>query len=202
MCLTYEDKLVYIKPMPETKDGVPLLPHEVHLLKRTLDKLEGEQGELSRLMGLAMSESSETWHDNAPADVVRDAANVLFERAKPYIRLLGSYALADYPEPGMLRLGSKITVAMDGDPFELILVGHAGLYEDHIFDIVEDEIDINSANPDEVIFMSPGAPLARALLASDGKSHVEYEVGNSTMQAVIHGIDNGFILKKPRQLEE
>lgn len=100
------------------KDGrSPMLPFERDILRLELARLGVEQGELGRLLGEAMDQSSETWHDNAPADAINHHSRVIANRAEKVIADLGSAVLLDYPDPSdrVATLGSIIGVVYPGE---------------------------------------------------------------------------------------
>jgi len=107
--------------------NTPLLPYEYDFLKEQLIKLGVEQKQLGKLLGQAMEQSSETWHDNAPADAVNHQSRVLSKKAEKVIEGLGTAAHVDYPRRGLgsITLGSVIGVVYSGetDPDYLLVAG-------------------------------------------------------------------------------
>src|SRR3954467_2351016 len=95
----------------------PILPFERDMLVAELEKLGIEQTDLGRLLAEAMDQSSETWHDNAPADAVNNQARLLTQRAEGLIRNLGSALLLNYPDPsdGIATIGSIVQVRYPGE---------------------------------------------------------------------------------------
>lgn len=116
----------------------PLLPHELKLLKRDYGRLAEIQREHSELLGEAMEQSSETFHDNAPAEAIQGEQEVLMRRVKPIAFMLRSHEIIPYPEEVQetVGLGSRVGISIDGNqPFQIDIVG----YRDA--DWADDEID-------------------------------------------------------------
>lgn len=94
-------------------DGLhPLLPFEESVLGGRLEEHTQSQRELSELFSQSMQQSSETWHDNAPADVIKNDARVLSERAGFITNALHYGRALPYPEDAEdhVTLGSLIGV--------------------------------------------------------------------------------------------
>jgi transcription elongation GreA/GreB family factor len=89
-----------------------MLPFEDRALRAELGRLGLAQGELSTLLGEAMGQSSETWHDNAPADAVNLQSKVVTGRAEQVIKYLQHGVLVAYPAPDetSITLGSVIGI--------------------------------------------------------------------------------------------
>jgi len=87
------------------------------MLLADLARLGVEQTELGVLLGEAMDQSSETWHDNAPVDAVNNQSRILARRAEGLISGLGSALLLDYPHPNdqAATIGSIVGVRYPGE---------------------------------------------------------------------------------------
>src|SRR5690606_8699834 len=79
-------------------------------------------------LGEAMSQSSETFHDNAPAESIRDEQEILLRRAKPLMQILRHHVVIDYPDPksNIASIGSRVTVQYDNsnERFDIDIVGY------------------------------------------------------------------------------
>ncbi len=80
------------------KGELPILPFELEAAKCAMEKLIAEQDELGRTLREAMDQSSETWHDNAPAEAISSASVVLAESARPIQRILGEGVVFEYSD--------------------------------------------------------------------------------------------------------
>lgn len=101
-------------------EKTPILPFEVSLAEDEFEKHKKEQGLLSAKLGEAMNQSSETWHDNAPAEAITADSKVLAERAKKTIGVLQNSVVFEYPtsDEEEVTLGSLVTYRYKGDEDE------------------------------------------------------------------------------------
>jgi transcription elongation GreA/GreB family factor len=95
----------------------PVLPFEKDILTVELTKLGVQKKDLAQLMGEAMGQSSETWHDNAPADVINHEAKVWADRAGRVLSGLNTALLLEYPRLNghIATLGSIVGITYPGD---------------------------------------------------------------------------------------
>jgi transcription elongation factor GreA len=103
---------------------VPVLPFELELAKNALAQHAVSQRELAKRLGEAMQQSSETWHDNAPADEISHDSRRLAAVAERTIRVLNLGEVFEYggsPEDGV-TLGSAANVKYGNDPESTLLV--------------------------------------------------------------------------------
>jgi transcription elongation GreA/GreB family factor len=102
------------------------LQHEVDLLKKKFADLVGEQMILGDALSGAMHQSSETYHDNAPGEVIRDAGTILSERAEKLRAPFIAYKILPYPHAGLrqITVGSRVLYVMDDfEPTSLDIIG-------------------------------------------------------------------------------
>ena len=64
------------------------LPHEYLSIQNELEEIKAHMKSLSDLNHSAMTESSETFHDNAPAEALRDKSIIYSSRNKSLLRML------------------------------------------------------------------------------------------------------------------
>lgn len=116
-----------IRSLEDINEGVDyLLPHEVNMLARQLEDTEIELRRLGELKNEAMHQSSETWHDNAPADAIRHEAQVFLKKRSRLSQILTNRSVLDYPTPStpFATIGSRVTLSLNGsEPFEIYIVG-------------------------------------------------------------------------------
>lgn len=107
---------------------IPLLPFEEYLLRQRLGKLGIKQQELGKLLGEAMNQSSETWHDNAPADAINRESEQLVKEARQIGETLLNSVGVPYPGAGQegATVGSIVGVryAEDEEPTPVLLTGY------------------------------------------------------------------------------
>lgn len=92
-----------------------LLPHEPELVKAEVRRLAETQAVNAEIFGEAMDQSSESFHDNAPAEVIRDGQERIVDWARMYNRLLADHVVVGYPDPesNEVQLGSRVTVSIN-----------------------------------------------------------------------------------------
>lgn len=93
---------------------IPILPFERKRAEQSFSQLVGRQAELGQLMRNAMTQSSETWHDNAPADVIRNESQITASIAETAIKVLQhgrefGYEISD----DTISLGSIVNIRYD-----------------------------------------------------------------------------------------
>lgn len=100
-----------------TEEKLPMLPFEHAMLRGELRDLGVAQSALSSLLGEAMQQSSETWHDNAPADAINHEGRMLSARAEQIIATLEKSVIVGYPEVDdeSITLGMIVGVKYQGD---------------------------------------------------------------------------------------
>lgn len=100
-----------------SKGLIPLLDLEKASIVRQLEDMSVTQAELGRLLGDAMQQSSETWHDNAPADAVNQESRALEGRAKSLLTILRNSIDISAPSNAetAITVGSHVVVQFDGD---------------------------------------------------------------------------------------
>lgn len=160
-----------------------LLAHEVDVVRQELASLAVIQAHHGELLGEAMTQAAETYHDNAPAEAVRDDQEVLMRRAKPLLHMLKHHVIVPYPEADNpdVQIGSRVTVKV-GESNEIFRV---------------DIVGFRPTSPDEVDgvdMLSYEAPLAEALLGHTTGDTVEF--GQRKMDYHVVGIDQAAIAQR------
>ena len=153
----------------------PLLPFELELIYRDMRHHIDEQHRLGVVMGEAMTQSSETWHDNAPAEAIADESKILSERAGRVAGLMGARALFDYissdQEDGCVTLGSIVDIKYMGDdnPERVVLTGVSRELTPEARSVAAAESN------DEVEAVTISSPLGSALLGHVPGDRVEFK---------------------------
>lgn len=153
-----------------------LLPHELWLVRRDYEEFIKIQEHHGELMGEAMGQSSETYHDNAPAEAVLHEQTVLMRRVQPLQRIFRNHTVIDYPEQGSsdAALGSTVEVSInDGEPFGIQIVGY---------------LDKRYEN-DEVEQATYSSPLGAALLGHSVGEIIDADIHGNERALQIVGID-------------
>ena len=162
------------KIKPESEDRI-LLPHELSLIRQKIKDLGIVQAKHGKLLGEAMTQGAETFHDNAPAEAVRDDQEVLVERARPLLGMLRKHKIIDYPDPEskVVQIGSRVEVQLN----------KAAAY---LLDIVGFR---NDSNNEEIEEVSYEAPIAKALLGYMEGDEYDANFNDRTQHVVIISVD-------------
>ncbi len=102
------------------------LPHEYLALQNELEEIETHMKSLSDLNHSAMNESSETFHDNAPAEALRDESIVYSSRNRSLLSILEKIQIIDYPseELNFITIGSLVSLQFEnGDTEQFYIAG-------------------------------------------------------------------------------
>lgn len=177
--------------LPNTADSIrenlrihktPILDFELGILRDELAGFGVEQDELSRLLGEAMEQSSETWHDNAPADAINERARMLVPRAEFVIAAINTAVLIEYPTAAnaTATLGSIVEVRYPRDTEEshILLTGVCRALP------AFRNREAYAPNLEVVTFQSP---LGDALFGQEAGSHVNFTAGGGRSIAIEMG---------------
>ena len=157
----------------------PLLPFELELIYRDMRYHIDEQHRLGIVMGEAMTQSSETWHDNAPAEAIANESKILSERADRVAKLIGSRALFDYVAPDAVEdgitLGSIVDVEYvnDNEVERIVITGVSRQLTPEV-----EQISICGSENCEVEAVTISSPLGSALLGRESGDVVEFKGPN------------------------
>lgn len=172
-----------LKSMHETAQSavVYLLPHEVELMNGRFRTLEEKHIEIVDVFADAMEQSSETWHDNAPADAARDAATVLSWEARQLVTIAKNYEVVDYPpiDSHQVAIGSRVRLSVNGSsPFSIDIVGASLLGRNALV-----------GDGEEIEQVTYNAPLATLVLGHPEGKSFEGELNGKTVSIVLLGVD-------------
>lgn len=115
------------------KGEIPVLPFELERARLSFSQQISKQEELGRSLGEAMRQSSETWHDNAPAEAIRDESRVVALLADKAIKLLQYGKEFGYETEGnTVSLGSVVDIRYDktGNIITALVTGATADVED------------------------------------------------------------------------
>lgn len=176
-------RILGVKPTPESikdrldNDFLPILPIEANLITRQFAHLTGKQSELAKLLNEAMTQTSETWHDNAPADHVNLESIKTSNAAERVIKAMTSAVVFDYPEETEeVTLGSAIEAEVGGNGDKnMLLVGYSQ--------------DIKEFLVPNVAVFSLQSPLGEAVLGAKRGQEIQYSVGARAMSLVVRSIN-------------
>lgn len=161
---------------------VPILPFEFSILVGRLNSLKERQGSLSRLMGAAMEDSSETWHDNAPAEVIASESVNIVSRARDTINIRDSAEVFNYPLQDLeeVTLGTLVAISFDGESEqESILLTGA---------VRELNEDVATHFPEDTDCATLQSPIGEALLGARVGDTVTYAAKDRVIEVQVHGL--------------
>lgn len=160
---------------------VPSLPFEVSLLEREFEVCVAEQDTNGALLALAMQDSSETWHDNAAADIINASSVGLSTKARAIVKCLRETVIVEYPEidNNEATLGSLIYVDFGSGIYEPILI--TGITS-HLPAIYADRL------PNDCEVVTIRSPLGSALLGAKTGDQISYDVGERKLCVVVTSV--------------
>lgn len=161
----------------------PMLPFEYTLLTNKLSGYEEIQRELGARLAEAMSQSSETWHDNAPADAINADSTILYAQAIKVISTLRNAEICKYtPNHERVTLGSIIGIRHGVEDAQSEYYMMTGVVRELGDDVVEHL-------PSETIAVTFNSPLGAALFDKKIGDHTSYTVGDRRIEVIIDSID-------------
>lgn len=163
---------------------LPLLAFEQeHFTDKAEDHKE-KQAELSKQLSDAMASSSETWHDNAPAEALYSEASVLTSIAKrTHTALLHGY-VQEYPGVAGITegitLGSVVEVMYQGDDEAeyYILTGNSRELPMHIQNLL----------PDKTSAATISSPIGGALFGSYKDDEVSFKIRDRSQTITVKSV--------------
>ncbi len=154
------------------------LPHEMRLLEAQLATIRLNRGIIAANIGDTMGESSESWHDNAPAEALFGEMYQLDKREAGLISATKHLTQVPYPNIDIpfATIGSRLTCDISGDIFRLDISGNLPAMAEQIH-----EKDVEKG--------SISAPLPRALLGSRPLEQVRSIIGGQALEIVVVEVD-------------
>lgn len=145
-----------------------ILEEDYALLNERIKVLEKQMFDLGEDFNEAVNQSSETWHDNAPFDAVRDRQSLLqFELTK--LRIIRKEAVRVRKKPGKkVQIGSM--VGLSGTKNLRVMIG--GHW-------------IGRANVEGYTLVSYESPIALGLINKRVGDIVELPAGSSTVCEIV-----------------
>jgi len=156
------------------------------MIEVSLEALAAEQRNMAVVRAEAMSQSSETWHDNAPADAANLEASRVTSAAKALVRLLGT-PIIDYPPEAspIIEIGSFVLLDIWGMRVGAAVVGASQIYQESDLAGVE--------GTDENMFVGVNSALGLAILGRSAGNQGSYEAADQTFTFTVLGIDQKLI---------
>ena len=135
------------------EDILYILDEDKYAASMRISELEKEIQELGPEFHDVFNQSSETWHDNAPFDALRDRQSVLFAELQS-LKMVLSKAAISIPKAKKNRIGIGDTVTVED-----AVSGKISTYF-----IAGDWTARTGRSIDNVIIISSRSPLAKALV--------------------------------------
>jgi len=150
----------------------PILPFELSSLVSKHEGHKVEQVELGESMTDAMSQTSETWHDNGAADALNAASRALAHRADVVINGIRNGVEIPYPNPEdkQVTMGSLIHVQFSGDDLA---------YPHFLTGMLREAPDaLKTLLPEDTAIVTVSSPFGRAILGSEVGDTCTFHVGS------------------------
>ena len=163
----------------------PLLSFELVSARKALAAYVARQQELGTIMSDAMSESAETFHDNAPAEAIADASKVNTAQAIHTKKLIADsveYLPPTEHELGVVTLGSRVSLRFGSSSTsdEFLLTGLTSDFSD--------EVRTELAIEPTVEAVTLNSPLGLAIFDKSVGDTVSYTAGTRTILVTITAI--------------
>ncbi len=102
-----------------------ILEEDKRLARQRIAQLEREILELGPEFHIALNQSNETWHDNAPFDALREKQALLAAELQNLKEVLKKADITlPKPQKGKVNIGSRVRVMLKGKVQEFLLTGH------------------------------------------------------------------------------
>lgn len=168
----------------ELERGVtPIADFEVAVLRDNFQALASEQSRNAVMLGESMQDSSETWHDNAAAEMINAASFGLSSQAGALAKIINEVPLCEIPNSDheVATLGSIIFVLFDDtddtpEPFLL-----TGVTND-LPSPLQDQL------PQGCEAVTLRSPLGIALLGCKSGDSITYQANGRDLTVHIHHI--------------
>ncbi len=163
-------------------ERLPILPFELEFAKRAFQAQIMRQSELGRRLGEAMSQTSETWHDNAAADAVTSDSAALTESANYIGRIIHESDVFPYEvetDEGV-TLGSLVGVRFGASQDVSYLYITGSTRE------LSDEIKSELPKVEDIAVATIFSPIGRALLGVKAGEVAQFEAPNNGRTIEIH----------------
>jgi len=153
---------------------IPVLPFELTLAKRAFEGHVQEQAHLSERQFEAMNQSSETWHDNAPAEAIAQASKALSALASHTMRIMSQSDVFEYEasvEDGV-TLGSLVAVryGSSSDTTHFYITGATRE--------VTEEIEAALPEVEDLEIITVSSPVGKALLGAKSGETTDFLAPN------------------------
>lgn len=144
-----------------------LLKEDYELLLERIESLEKQLFELGEEFNVAVNQSSETWHDNVPFDVVRDKQTILQHERRQLVAIRNSAKVAR-PSTGKKTVSIGDIVLVEGGNLKVLIAG-----------VWSGRREVNGARA-----ISVNSDIAKLLLGKKNGQHVELPRHSGTIRII------------------
>lgn len=147
----------------------PVMEYELDSLNQKFSFYVQEQKKLAKQLQEAMSQSSETWHDNGPAEVIIAESEILSQSAEQLSEFIAkSFIISGEAPRGQISLGSVCKVLYVDEEEEVICI--AG-----VTSVIPDEVKNVFA---DIQAVSVKSPMALHLLGKTKGNRVSFSISS------------------------
>ncbi len=152
------------------------LPHEIEALSEQMEDILTKRHVLSGHIKDAMEQSSETWHDNAPADALFGEMNALDQKEHKLVVAERNLEPVEYPplDFDLVTIGSRVGCVIGAEEFEMDITGNLPFS-------LESYTGVESG--------SIAAPMPQALLGAIAGSTVVAQVAGRSIEIGVSSVD-------------
>lgn len=174
---------------------IPLLPFELQMAKASLKKFVKQQHDLAVKLGDAMRQSSETWHDNAPAEAISQDSSALVKVAEKTVEIINKAEVFDYNDNSDygVTLGSIVDVYYNVDIDDTVKLVLTGVSNEIPPNLIKDNANDDSAKPEDLNIITINSPVGKAILGKSINDNVKVKLPN--------GIESSFTIKSIKNIK-
>lgn len=112
-----------------------VLDEDKQWAREQIAKIEKAIQDMGPEFNVALNESNETWHDNAPFDALRDEQALLVADMQNLKEILFKAAIGiPKPRAGKIGIGHRVSVEQNGKTHHYFLAGHWSRRIGHVHD--------------------------------------------------------------------
>jgi transcription elongation GreA/GreB family factor len=143
----------------------PILPEDLVILDSRIQALTRQNLDLAGDFREAVNQSSETWHDNAPFDAVRDQQSIIIAELDRLRAIRRSVIVYRPKKSAKVAIGHKVVLHTASRDIKLMIGG----------------IWVGRETVDDYKLVSSAAPMAIAVLGSKVGSEIDIPSGRATV---------------------
>ena len=147
---------------------IPVMEYELDSLNQKFSFYVQEQKKLAKQLQEAMSQSSETWHDNGPAEVIIAESEILSQSAEQLSEFIAkSFIISGEAPRGQISLGSVCKVLYVDEEEVICIAGVTSVIPDEVKNVFAD-----------IQAVSVKSPMALHLLGKTKGNRVSFSISS------------------------